>query len=451
MAGVLGLGDGGGSALNQDVIDKLKAADRVVLVEPIEKNIETWDEELVVITDIESKVNEFLVAVKQFDLYNSTSNAFEQMTASTTGSAALFDAVDVSELTAGTVTATFTQLASRDVYQSDAVTEAVKDTVLNAGTLTIQAGSSTAIDIDTTSMTYQDIVDNINLQTGMIASVENVGTDSYRLVIKSSDSGTDNALTITGAASQTLGYTTDGTTKNAANQTLTAQNMQGTIDGIDYDVASNTNTVQGNLTITAIELGTSTISIQSDTSAVITQVDAMLTLYNELVDLVDAELLSADSSVNDASSLRSMMSQIKDYLFADYGASADKNIFQYGIELDKTGHLSINTTDFATALSDNYDDLIALFVGTAEDEGLGTQLKTFVDALDGYDGLLYNYGETMADRKTGLDEDLEEAIADLDAKYDLMASQFAAYASVIAQMEAGFGGLKQMMAESTAG
>lgn len=46
----------------------------------------------------------------------------------------------------------------------------------------------------------------------MNASVEQVGTNSYRLVIKSEESGLDNKLTITGAASQSLGYTTDGTT-----------------------------------------------------------------------------------------------------------------------------------------------------------------------------------------------------------------------------------------------
>ena len=443
--GVLGLGGGGSAALNQDLIDKLKAAEKKSTVEPIETKIENWDLELEKISEIGTKVTDFLEQVKLFDLYNSTS-AFEQMTASTTGSA-LFDAVDVSELTPGTVTTIFTQLANKDVYQSGSMNTATKDADVDLGTLTIQVGSETAVDFDTTGKTYDELADEINLSTGVTASVEQVGSgpDAFRLVLKSSESGTDNALTITGAASTSLGYDDE-----LNNHTLTAQNMIGEIDGITYNVSSNTVTVQGNLTVTATELNnTSTITIQRDTSSVITQVDSMLTLYNELVDLVDEEALSADSPVSDTSTLRSMMSQIKDYLFADYGASADKNIFQYGIEIDKTGHLAIDTETFADALNNNFDDLKEIFVGTAANEGLGTQLKTFVDGLDGFEGLLYTYSENMTATKLTLDEDLITANEELDSKYALMSSQFASYGAIIAQMEASFSGLKQMIAEST--
>jgi len=443
--GVLGLGGGGGASLNQELIDNLKAAEKKSTVEPIETKIENWDLELEKISEIGTKVTDFLEQVKLFDLYNSTS-AFEQMTASTTGSA-LFDAVDVSELTPGTVTTIFTQLANKDVYQSGSMNTATKDADVDLGTLTIQVGSETAVDFDTTGKTYDELADEINLSTGVTASVEQVGSgpDAFRLVLKSSESGTDNALTITGAASTSLGYDDE-----LNNHTLTAQNMIGEIDGITYNVSSNTVTVQGNLTVTATELNnTSTITIQRDTSSVITQVDSMLTLYNELVDLVDEEALSADSPVSDTSTLRSMMSQIKDYLFADYGASADKNIFQYGIEIDKTGHLAIDTETFADALNNNFDDLKEIFVGTAANEGLGTQLKTFVDGLDGFEGLLYTYSENMTATKLTLDEDLITANEELDSKYALMSSQFASYGAIIAQMEASFSGLKQMIAEST--
>ena len=73
---------------------------------------------------------------------------------------------------------------------------------------------------DTNGKTYQQLADEITAKSGMNASIEQVGTDSFRLVIKSEDTGLDNALSISGAASQALGYMTDGTTVNATNHIL---------------------------------------------------------------------------------------------------------------------------------------------------------------------------------------------------------------------------------------
>ena len=169
-----------------------------------------------------------------------------------------------------------------------------------------------------------------------------------------------------------------------------------------------------------------------------------------MVTAVDAELYSAETTIQDKATLRTMMSQIKDKLFGNYGASSDLNMFEYGFSLDKSGFLSLNTTTFNTAVEDDFDNLKTLFIGTAANEGLGTQLKTFVDSLDGFDGLLTTYETNMTSRKESLQEELKKAEETLNNKYDQLADQFAAYGSIITQFEAQFSGLKLLIAQSQA-
>ena len=58
---------------------------------------------------------------------------------------------------------------------------------------------------------------------------------------------------------------------------------------------------------------------------------------------------------------------------------------------------------------------------------------------------MLSYSDHMTERKTKLEEEKEISTKTLDDKYSLMASQFIQYGAVIAQMEASFSGLKQMI------
>jgi flagellar hook-associated protein 2 len=542
--GILGLGSSGSNSLNQELIDKLKEAEAKSKVKPYEEDLEDWDKELEKITEIEGKMKEFLTTLSKLDLYNTGPDVFEQVTASSTGSAAVFDAYDASGLEEGSNSITVTQLAQRDVFQTSKFSdsEALITDGQDSGDKIVVSVAGETLEFSTEGKTYKELAEEMNAHEKLIVSVEQVSGSESRLVIKSKESGVDNALSIqqTGVdfgfgngMTKTLtdqafdptyssanitgivinGDTIDGfpngsfsnyndivqainnykeggvqqyqatTSYDSLTREFTfnikaldgstmsveeigdgdgskfsdpshvsvAKNMKASVDGIDYDVASNTLTIQGNLTMTAIELGTSTISIQKDHSQILPTVQDMVSKYNEIVDLIDGELYSAETPIDDLSSLRMMMGSIKDKLFGNYGASDDKNLFNYGFSVDKTGHLSVDSTEFAKALGDDAEGMKDLFIGTAEKPGLGTQLKEYVDELDGFDGLLTLYGETMADRKTALEADKEKAQETLDTKYSLMSEQFAAYTAIITQMEASFGGLKMMIQQSTSG
>ena len=224
--------------------------------------------------------------------------------------------------------------------------------------------------------------------------------------------------------------------------------MDATVDGIKYSVSSNNLTVDG-LKITANKVGSSTINVTEDNSQVETLMKNFVTKYNEVVALIDTEVLSADSTLGDKSSIRSITSEIKDKLFGSYGSVGDKSVFNFGIELDKYGGLSLDSAKFNKAVQEDMPGLKDLFLGTAEKKGLGTTLKETLDNMKFTGGVLNTYESSMTKREATLNETKVKAEKLLDAKYQQLALQFSAYGALINQMESSFGGLKMIINQST--
>ena len=517
--GILGLGTGQASTLNQELIDKLKEAERSSTVAPIETDLEDWDIESEKMSEISSITKDFLETVKPFDLFiTSGVNSFNSKSASTSGESVVFDAVDVANLNVGITTVNVSQLAQKDVYQSTVIAD-ITSTI--SGTDNNDKLTINGTEYSTYGKSYEDLVEEINYNVDLNASLEQVGTDSYRLVIKSANTGIDNALEIVetgidlGLSQYTSGaditqtdvplagldltingttFTTDGiedysefiaridsdasfdasivdgkvlirATDGSAlditnddlaldmknnNHTLSAQNLLATVDGISYDIASNTMTVDNGLKITAVDEGKSSINVEKDTTEVVTQVQTFITAYNAYVEILNNEIYSDESSVEDKSVLKDILSQVKSMMFGNYGSDNDLNLFSFGFELNKDGELSLDEAAFNTALTDDFQSLENLFIGSAESEGFGTQLKEYIDDLDGYNGLLTSYETDMDERKTKLEEELEKAEEDLDNKYSLLSQQFADYSAIITRFNSQFASLEMMIQQSVA-
>jgi len=438
--GVLGLGAGQAASLNSDLIEKLKTAERKSAVAPIEAKIEKMVKEKETFSTIEKKVAELLESIKPFDLFVSGAvTAFEQKSATTSGDSVTFDAADVKALKKGFTSVDIKTLAQKDVYQTNDVTGVQKDQVIGKGDLIVNGQV-----FKTDNLTYKQLADEINTKEGMSASLEQVGTDSYRLVIKSKESGLDNALLITGDAKSALGLDV------TENHKQTAQNMKATVDGVEYNVSSNSLVVDG-LKISANKAGISTINVTEDNSQIEAQMKNFVDKYNELVSLIETETLGSDSSLNDRSSIKGIVNQIKDKLFGSYGAAGDKSVFNFGIELDKFGGLSIDSKKFNEAVQKDMAGLKDLFVGSAEKKGLGTVLKETLDTMKFTGGVLNSYDAAMKTREKSLNENKEKAEKSLDVKYQQLALQFSSYGALINQMESSFSGLKLMIQQSVAG
>lgn len=235
--GILGLGTGQASTLNQELIDKLKEAERASTVTPLETDLEDWDTESEKITEIISLTKDFLDTVKPFDLFITTGvNAFNSKSASTSGESAVFDAVDVANLNVGITTVNVSQLAQKDVYQSSIIAD---KTATIVGTDNNDKLTINGTEYSTFGKTYEELVEEINYNVDLNASLEQVGTDSYRLVIKSANTGLDNALEIVETGidlglnqfSSTLDVV--GTDVPVTGQNLTINGTTFTTDGVE--------------------------------------------------------------------------------------------------------------------------------------------------------------------------------------------------------------------------
>jgi flagellar hook-associated protein 2 len=438
-SGILGLGSSGSADLSSELLTKLKTAESTSILDPITAEKEDTQAEIDALDEIQTMVTEFLDLVKDFDLFTSGTNIFNEISASTTGSSASFDATDSSNLDPGTISVNVVQLAQKDVYQSNTISDITS--TLDSGTLSITIGEET-YDFSTEGKTYESLVSEMSKYPDLNVSLEQVGDSSYRMIIKSSESGTENAITISQSGID-LGL------EEETNHVLTAQNMKATVDGIDYDLSSNKLTMQNGLIIKMVEKGTSSITMERDDATIIESITSIADKYNDLVDLVNSYILGDEENpavISDSSTLKSMMNSIKNILFDSYGLENEENLFKYGISFDSDGYMQVDETELSTALTDNYDDLKELFVGYAEEEGIGTRLKTYLDSLDNLlDGLLTTYDDKLSTRLSTLTSDYETASEKLDEKYEQMASQFAEYTVLITQMETAFSSLQSII------
>ncbi len=440
--GILGLGSSGSTDLSSELITKLKTAESTSILDPITAEQEDTQAEIDALDEIQTMVLELLDLVDDFDLFTSDTNIFDEVSATTTGSSVSFDATDTSNIEEGTVSVEVTQLAQKDVYQSDTISDTT--TTMDSGTISITIDDTT-YDFSTDGKTYEELVTEMNKNSGLEVSLEQVGDTSYRMVIKSSESGSDNALTIT-QTDIDLGL------ENTDNHVLTAQNLLATIDGIDYEKSSNKVTLESGLIIKAVSEGTSTITIEKDNASVVEGIVSIADKYNDLVDLVNSYILGDEDEnavISDSSTLKTMMSQIKEILFDTYGLEDEENMFKYGISFDSDGYMQVDETELTEALTDNYDDIKELFTGYAEKEGIGTRLKTYLDSLDGIDGLLTAYDDKLDGRLETLEDEYQTASDKLDEKYEQMSTQFAAYTVLITQMENSFASLKSIIDDTS--
>lgn len=437
--GILGLGSSGSLDLNSELLTKLKTAESTSVLDPITTQKENTQAEIDAVDAVETMVTDFLDLVKSLDLFTSGTNIFNSISASTTGSSALFDATDSSNLNAGTINVNVAQLAQKDVYQSNIISD--KTATLDSGIISISIGEET-YDFSTDGKTYETLVSEMSKYTDLNVSLEQVGDSSYRMIIKSAESGTSNAISIS-QSEVDLGF------EEETNHVLTAQNMKATVDGIDYDLSSNKLTMQSGLTIKMLSTGDSSITMERDDTSIIDLITSVADKYNDLVDLVNSYILGDEDNpavISDSSTLKSMMNSIKDILFDSYGLDNEENLFKYGMSFDSSGYMQVDESELSTALTNNYDDIKELFVGYAEKEGIGTKLKTYLDALDSLDGgLLSTYDDKLTLRLSTLTTDYETASDKLDDKYEQMASQFASYTVLITQMETAFSSLKSII------
>ncbi|MCW7540538.1 flagellar filament capping protein FliD [Aquabacterium sp. A7-Y] len=319
--------------------------------------------------------------------------------------------------TATAVSATYsvdvTQLAQAQTLASGPY--ASTTTALGAGTLTITAAKvgSTGVDvvIDADD-TLEDVRTKINAaDAGVSASIVKDGAGS-RLVLRSTATGEDNAVSIAATgdpALQQLSYDPNLTTGQMS-QVQAAKNAKIKIDGLE--VVSATNTFDGSvegLKLTVSKTTTSPVQVKvgTDTEAMRKAVDDFVKAYNDINKYIsDQTKYNEDTKVagtlqGDRSTL-SLQSQLRAVLTQSSAAStAFPRLSDLGLEIQRDGSLKVNNTKLNAAMNNNLEQLGKAFSNndTAQpaNNGFAVRIKALTSALLKTDGLVSTRTQGLRD------------------------------------------------------
>ncbi len=436
--GISALGTGS-SILTQDLLDKLKEADKAAQVTPIELEIANEKDkkaEYDVIDANMTNLSDAIIALK-------TPALFDERTTSVSGTSVEVTASANSDLQDFTLDVT--QLATKQIEESGSF-GATTDTIATAaGNINLNIdGVDFTIDYDATT-TLDDLKKSINDVAGdkVSATIVQVASGDYRLFLNSVDTGSTQDITLTDNSGNLSGtqLTADMTavqtgvdaefTFNGQAITRTSNNITDLITGYD---------------ITLKELGTSQVSVTQNRDNIFEKIDGFIEKYNATI----SELSRATKNSTDAeergifsgeSTMKSMQSALRSML--DNAGSEVGNLYEYGFDVDKDGRLSIDKTTFNAKMDENPANVEVFFSGgdftnadgsTTAVNGAFNDIFTLVDEYTKFNGMLDQYKSYLDDGVSSLEDRKLSATERLDAKYEILQRQFAAFDAMIAKL-----------------
>jgi flagellar hook-associated protein 2 len=247
-------------------------------------------------------------------------------------------------------------------------------------------------------------------------------------VIQGDDRGSDYGITFSGdaAVDSMLGL------DDSANRTVEAASAELTINGVA--VTSETNTVTDavpgmTITITGTTDDAIAVDVSSDPEAIEEKVQAFVDAYNDVVNFISTNsIYDTEEGIRGAvvgeSGVRRVSSGMASIITAEYsdlGQDYD-SMGLIGIETTSSGTLEIDSDTFQEMLLSEPDQVSDLF--TSED-GFISALKEQLDVYtDSTDGSLEVRKESIEDRITSLNEDVEMLQDRMDRLESRLRSQF---------------------------
>lgn len=301
----------------------------------------------------------------------------------------------------GTYKVTVSRLASSQQVRSASFSSS--DDAIGTGTISIQIGSGEAVEIEITdeNNTLAGIAEAINdAEAGVTAGVINDGNGNYYLTLQVQKTGEDNTITFsiddadgTDNDSSGLSALYSDPAAGTLTETQAASNAQLTINGIQVERSENefSDLIEG-ITFQLISEDpnkTVTVSSSKNYSGLSSKLDSFVKSYNALVDVLakqtayDAATEQAGTLLGDSTVSRINLSLSKMIYQGVKGVDSSVNsLSRLGIEMDESGHLSLDTGRLTSAMEEHPDD-VALFFSSDEsgNEGIAVRLYNF---LDGY-------------------------------------------------------------------
>lgn len=260
----------------------------------------------------------------------------------------------------------------------------------------------------------RDAINNAAGNTGVSASILNVDGGS-RLVLTARESGTAGAITAPGMFTE-IDAPVDAELE---------------VDGFAVTTASNTvDDVIPGLTLNLKSVGDVVINTTQDSDGMKEKLSSFVDAYNSLTSLISTQrngTLGADSM------MLGVQSSLRNSFFSSVELGGQNfNVFDMGLTFDKDGVLSLDDTKFTEAMSENSDIVQSFF--TQEDTGFGDIVDSLLDGYTQTGGLISGRTDTLNDRISRYDDDIERIGYRLEKTEQRYFDQFTALDTLMAQL-----------------
>lgn len=431
----------GSSILTQDVLDQLRAVDEAGQIQPIEFSIANEEDKKDALELIDASMTNFIDSINEINSQTLYGERQTEVTGTSVEVTASTD-TDIQDFTLNV-----SVLATKQIEESGAFTSDDELIANGVGSINLNIdGEDFTIDYDATT-TLKDLKNLINDVAGdkVDATVVQINSGEFRLFISSADTGTTQNITMTDNSAQLkdtrlTGDLTAIQTGVNAEFTFNGQAITRTSNNID-DLISG-------LDITLKEVGTSTVSVTQDRENIMEKFESFVEKYNaaitELDNMTASSLESDERGIfSGESTIKSMKNAIENMISSVGGGVG--SLIDYGFDVDKDGVMTLDKDVLNTKLDDDSSNVEAFFAGGDFDNGDGTttavdgaftEISTIIEAYTDYNGTLNQFKDSITDKISSLEDRKDTATERLDAKYEIMQKQFAAYDLMISKFNA---------------
>jgi flagellar hook-associated protein 2 len=331
-----------------------------------------------------------------------------------------------------------------------------EEEAIGEGTLRIQAGDGEAVEISVSATdTIADIAQAINdADAGIHAGLINDGT-GYYLTLEAEETGVSNAINceVTDADGNPEDDTGLSRLTYGSQALIQTREPLGSIIRIDglIEINRDTNTFDDVIEGVTFTLqsapgspdNATTLTVERNTSGIVSKINAFVTAYNELVDFFesyqnfdpDSEntgVLLGDRTANLVrNNLRNLIG------FTVSGTDGFNNLSDIGIAINDENHLEADSGELNEALSNNFDEVVQFFARNEEStEGFAVHMADALDAfLDSHDGIIAARQEGIQNSIDDIDDQIDRIETRVQAYEERTRSRFEALEVLLAQYQ----------------
>lgn len=306
------------------------------------------------------------------------------------------------------------------------------DAALGSGTLTLAVGDGepVTITIEEGQDSLRAVRDAINAaDAGVQATLVRDGAE-WRLLLNSQQTGVENTISLTASAGL------DARLESAAmEQTVAAADARFSVSGLELTSASNVveDVLPGvTLTLKAPSEAPLTLTVGQDEQTVRTAVNAFVTAYNAVIDLVgnlsryNPETQQGSALTGDATA-RSVRAALPAAIGAATGAQW--NMVELGIRSDLNGKISLDAEAFNARLAENPGEVLAGL------NGFGEALGTTVRGFSGTEGLIKDRTDSLKASLRSLTLQREALDRRMESYEQRLVRQFTALDQMVSQLQ----------------